>query len=111
VFRETLNVTLNGQNVTSEFYPGPENSAHRVGLFFNFHSPILVGQPNVLVVSVEGIIPETSTRATDTDTVRFMVTDSRIWMVTSAGPDKANDPKRFRLEVDYWDKPKKPKKP
>lgn len=107
VFRETLNVTLNGQNVTGDFYPGPEDSAHRVGLFFNYHSPIVIGQPNVLVVTVEGIIPGTSTRATDTDTVRFVVTDARIWSVSSTDPSNAQ-PKRFRLEVDLWKKPRRP---
>lgn len=106
VYRETLQVTLNGTDVTAEFLPGPEDSAHRVGLFWNFHSPILIGQQNVLIVSVEGIIPGTSTRATDTDTVRFMVTDSRIWSVTSADPN-AND-KKFKVDVDLWKKPKKP---
>ena len=110
VYRETLHATLNGDTVTAEFLPGPEDGAHRVALFFNYHSPIVIGQPNVLAVSVEGLIPGTNTRATDTDTVRFIVTDSRIWMVTSTDPGNAQQ-KKFRVDVDIWKKPKKPKDP
>lgn len=106
VFRETLQVKLNGQTVTGEFYPGPEDGAHRVGMFFDYHSPILTGQENVLEVSVEGIIPGTSTRATDTDVARFTVTDSRFWSVTSVDPNDRS--RKFKVEVDLWKKPKKP---
>lgn len=72
VYRETLRVLLNGVDVTAAFHPGPADGADFVGVFRVGSSPLLPG-PNELITTVEGLLPGTTERATDTDVISFTV--------------------------------------
>lgn len=72
VFRETLQVKLNGTLVTSAFAPGPADRADLVGVFSVGSSPLKSGK-TVLETSVEGLKQGTTQRATDVDKITFTV--------------------------------------
>lgn len=72
VDRETLEVKLNGVDVTAAFLPGPADGADLVGVFRIGSSPLQDGK-NVLLTSVEGLVPGTSRTAKDTDRITFNV--------------------------------------
>lgn len=72
VFRETLRIELNGTDVTSAFLPGPADGADLVAVFRSGASPLEVGR-NVLVSSIEGLVPGRDRRAVDTDRIVFEV--------------------------------------
>jgi hypothetical protein len=72
VYRETFSVTLNGVNVTSSFQPGPDDGAHLVAVFTVGSSPLRAGS-NTIITRVEGLLPGTTTRAADEDTMSFTV--------------------------------------
>ena len=72
VFRETLQIKLNGTIVTSAFTPGPSDGADLVGVVFVGSSPLKSGK-NVLETSVEGLKQGTTQRATDVDKITFTV--------------------------------------
>lgn len=65
----TLRVTLNGIDVTAEFKPSDQYEGH-AAVFAMGSSPVVSGT-NVLRTSVEGHVPGTTRRATDTDRVTF----------------------------------------
>ena len=75
VMRETLQVTLNGVDVTADFHPGPADGADLVGVFRLGSSPLQEGK-NVLLTSVEGIIPSNGHVGTDSDRIVFLVDPS-----------------------------------
>ena len=72
VNRETLEVKLNGVDVTAVFLPGPPDGADLVGVFRVGSSPLQDGK-NVLLTSVEGLVPGTTRTAKDTDRIVFDV--------------------------------------
>ncbi len=72
VFPETLEVKLNGVDVTASFLPGPADGADLVGVFRIGSSPLQDGK-NVLLTSVDGLVPGTSRTAKDTDRITFNV--------------------------------------
>lgn len=72
VFQETLEIKLNGVDVTAEFHPGPSDGADLVGVFFIGSSPLQEGK-NVLLTSVQGIVPSNGHTGTDSDRIVFRV--------------------------------------
>lgn len=72
VYRETFRAELNGVDVTASFFPGAADGADRVGVFRIGSSPLKAGK-NLLITSVDGQIPGTQRRATDTDRMTFEV--------------------------------------
>jgi hypothetical protein len=84
VFRETLQITLNGRDVTGAFKPGPPDGADLVGVFSTGNSPLQVGK-NVLQTSFEGLKPDATVRATDVDKITFTVDPN-----ASSGPSLDN---------------------
>ena len=72
VFTNTLSVKQNGVDVTDQFHPGPSDGADLVGVFFLGSSPLLDGK-NVLLTSVEGLVPGTGRTGTDSDRIVFLV--------------------------------------
>jgi hypothetical protein len=71
VRQETFHATLNGVDVTSSFAPGSE-PGELVAVFDLGTSPLAAGR-NVLITSVDGIVPGTTRTATDVDRVTFTV--------------------------------------
>jgi hypothetical protein len=71
VNQSTFHATLNGTDVTASFGPG-STSNELVGLFDPGTSPLMIGK-NVLLTSVDGIVPGTTRTATDVDRVTFSV--------------------------------------
>lgn len=72
VFRETFRAVLNGVDVTDRFHPGATDGADIVAVFEVGSLPLVEGT-NVLVTTVEGIVPGTSQRGVDTDVITFTV--------------------------------------
>lgn len=72
VYPGSLHVELNRVDVTAYFHPGPEDGADLVGVFTLASSPLEPGK-NVLVTSVEGLVPGKGKRAKDTDRIVFTV--------------------------------------
>ena len=72
VFAETFSATLNGVDVTAAFHPGPADGASLVAYLEVGSSPLAAGK-NVLITRVEGLVPGTDRRATDTDRMVFEV--------------------------------------
>lgn len=83
VLEETLEIKLNGVDVTSNFSPGPQDGADLVGVFHLGSSPLVEGK-NVLLTSVEGVIPGTGMTAKDTDRITFHVDSTLINSATSS---------------------------
>jgi len=71
VNQSTFNAKLNGTDVTASFLPGSE-SGELVGIFNFRTSPLVIGR-NVLLISVDGIVPGTTRTATDVDRIVFTV--------------------------------------
>jgi hypothetical protein len=67
----TFHATLNGTDVTGLFVPGSQ-SQQMVAIFDLGTTPLVTGK-NVLITSVDGIVPGTSRNATDVDRVTFTV--------------------------------------
>jgi hypothetical protein len=72
VNRATFTAVLNGVDVTGAFHPGPPDGADLAAAFAAGSSPIVIGK-NVLITSIEGLVPGTSRSATDTDRIVFTV--------------------------------------
>jgi hypothetical protein len=72
VYRESFRAELNGVDVTASFFPGAADGADLVAVFQLGSSPLKVGK-NILLTSVDGQIPGTLRRATDTDRMTFEV--------------------------------------
>jgi len=75
VFTETLEVKLNGTDVTDAFHPGPGDGADLVGVFAIGSSPLQEGK-NVLLTSVDGIVPSNGNTGKDADRIVFLVDPS-----------------------------------
>jgi len=84
VDQETLEVKLNGVAVTAAFLPGPADGADLVGVFRIGSSPLQAGK-NVLLTSVEGLVPGTTHTAKDTDRIVFNVIADWDGSLTSNG--------------------------
>ncbi|HEV2146463.1 MAG TPA: hypothetical protein VGR37_03515 [Longimicrobiaceae bacterium] len=72
VFPETFRALLNGVDVTARFHPGTAGGADRVALFVLGTLPLQEGT-NVLVTTIEGLLPGTTRRAIDEDLIEFDV--------------------------------------
>lgn len=75
VFTETLEVKLNGVDVTDAFHPGADDGADLVGVFSIGSSPLQEGK-NVLLTSVDGIVPSNGNTGKDADRIVFLVDPS-----------------------------------
>jgi len=71
VDQSTFHATLNGTDVTSLFVPGSQSN-QMVAIFDLGTTPLITGK-NVLITSVDGVVPGTSRNATDVDRVTFTV--------------------------------------
>ena len=69
VFPDTFKAALNREDVTPRFIK-TGNGFERVALFELGQSPIVLGR-NVLTTSVDGIVPDTTRTATDSDAFTF----------------------------------------
>jgi hypothetical protein len=67
----TFHATLNGVDVTASFGPGSQ-PGELVGVFDRGTSPLQTGR-NVLITSVDGVVPGTTRTATDVDRVTFTI--------------------------------------
>ena len=67
----TFHARLNGTDVTASFVPGSQ-AGELVGVFEPGTSPLQIGK-NVLITSVDGLVPGTTRTATDVDRVTFTV--------------------------------------
>lgn len=65
----TFHATLNGTDVTALFSPGP-GSGQMTAIFDTTSSPLVIGK-NVLITTVDGIVPGTSRTASDVDRITF----------------------------------------
>lgn len=72
VFPETFRAVLNGVDVTARFHPGTAGGADLAALFALDELPLLEGR-NVLVTTIEGLLPGTTRRAIDEDVIQFDV--------------------------------------
>jgi hypothetical protein len=72
VNRASFTAVLNGVDVTSSFHPGPSDGADLAAVFAIGSSPLVAGK-NVLITSVDGLVPGTTRNATDTDRIVFTV--------------------------------------
>lgn len=72
VFPETFRAILNGVDVTARFHPGRAGGADLAALFELGALPLQQGR-NVLVTTVEGLLPGTTRRAIDEDVIQFDV--------------------------------------
>lgn len=72
VFPATFTATLNGTDVTALFHPGPADGATLTAYLATGSSPLVVGK-NVLITSIDGLVPGTTRTATDTDRMVFDV--------------------------------------
>jgi hypothetical protein len=72
VFQQTFHATLNGVDVTAQFHPGPSDGADLTAVFAIGSSPLAAGK-NILITTVDGIVPGTTRGATDTDRIVFTV--------------------------------------
>lgn len=72
VFRETFRAVLNGVDVTARFHPGTAGGADLAALFEPGALPLQEGR-NVLVTTIEGLLPGTTRRAIDEDVIQFDV--------------------------------------
>jgi hypothetical protein len=66
----TFHATLNGTDVTPLFAPGP-GAQQMTAIFGVASSPLVIGK-NVLITSVDGIVPGTTHTASDVDRVVFI---------------------------------------
>jgi len=71
VDQSTFHATLNGTDVSSSFVLGSQ-SGQMVAVFDLGTTPLIMGK-NVLITSVDGVVPGTSRNATDVDRVTFTV--------------------------------------
>ncbi|MFO0779770.1 MAG: hypothetical protein U0223_19435 [Nitrospira sp.] len=69
VFLDTFKAALNREDVTQRFIK-TGNGSERVALFELGQSPIVLGR-NVLTTSVDGMVPDTTRTATDSDAFTF----------------------------------------
>lgn len=72
VVRSTFHATLNRIDVTSAFVPSGGTNGDLVGIFNLGSSPLQPGR-NVLITSVDGIVPGTTRTASDVDRLVFDV--------------------------------------
>ncbi|MBW3570647.1 MAG: hypothetical protein KY467_06035 [Gemmatimonadetes bacterium] len=72
VFPETFRAVLNGVDVTSWFHPGTAGGADRVAVLVLGTLPVQEGR-NVLVTTLEGLLPGTTRRGIDEDVIQFDV--------------------------------------
>ncbi|MBW3570645.1 MAG: hypothetical protein KY467_06025 [Gemmatimonadetes bacterium] len=72
VFPETFRAVLNGVDVTSWFHAGTAGGADRVAVLARGTLPVQEGR-NVLVTTVEGLLPGTTRRGIDEDVIQFDV--------------------------------------
>ncbi|HEX2079100.1 MAG TPA: hypothetical protein VHG08_15355 [Longimicrobium sp.] len=72
VFPETFRALLNGVDVTAQFHPGTAGGADLAALFALGALPLREGD-NVLVTTIEGLLPGTTRRAIDEDVIQFRV--------------------------------------
>lgn len=75
--RESLNVKLNGVDVTSVFIVDTTKVGDLVGHFELDGSALMQGK-NILLTSIEGVVPGTSRTAVDTDRITFTVEKSPV---------------------------------
>lgn len=68
----TFHAELNRVDVTAAFHPGVAGGADLVGYFTVDGSPLALGR-NVLLVTVDGVVPGTSRTQTDRDRITFSV--------------------------------------
>lgn len=68
----TFHAELNRVDVTAFFHPGIAGGADLVGYFAVGSSPLVFGR-NVLVVTIDGVVPGTDRIATDRDRMMFQV--------------------------------------
>ena len=71
VFPDTFRAALNREDVTQRFIK-TGNGTERVALFELGQSPLVLGR-NVLTTSVDGLVPDTTRTATDSDAFTFFV--------------------------------------
>jgi len=69
VFPDTFKAALNREDVTQHFIK-TGNGSERVALFELGQSPIVLGR-NILTTSVDGLVPDTTRTATDSDAFTF----------------------------------------
>jgi hypothetical protein len=72
VFPQTFSATLNGTDITALFHPGPADGATLTAYLAVGSSPLVAGK-NVLITSIDGLVPGTTRTATDTDRMVFDV--------------------------------------
>lgn len=72
VFPETFRALLNGVDVTAWFHPGTAGGADLVAVLRLGTLPVQEGR-NVLVTTIEGLLPGTTRRGIDEDVVQFDV--------------------------------------
>ena len=90
VFLETLSVKLNGVDVTESFYPGATVGADLVGLFSIGSSPLQEGK-NVLLTTVDGVVPSNGNTAKDSDRIVFFVDSSLAQSGAAWGSNALNN--------------------
>ena len=71
LFPDTFRAALNREDVTQRFIK-TGNGTERVALFELGQSPLVLGR-NVLTTSVDGLVPDTTRTATDSDAFTFFV--------------------------------------
>lgn len=72
IYPETFKATLNGLDVTGLFHGGPPDGADLTAFLRVGSSPLLEGK-NVLVTTIEGLLPGTTRRTHDEDMIQFDV--------------------------------------
>lgn len=72
VFTETFKATLNNVDVTRFFKPAADNKRRAVFVLGDGASPLKEGR-NVLLTTIEGVVPGTNRRTTDADRIGFQV--------------------------------------
>ena len=72
VERASFRAELNGVDVTSSFHPGPSDGADLAAYLAVGSSPLVIGK-NVLITTVNGLVPGSTRTATDTDRIVFTV--------------------------------------
>lgn len=90
VFHETLSVKLNGVDVTQSFHPGATTGADLVGAFSIGSSPLEAGK-NVLLTSVDGVVPSNGNTGTDSDRIVFFVDPSLAQSGAAGGTNALNN--------------------
>lgn len=90
VFHETLSIKLNGVDVTQSFHPCATVGADLVGVFFIGSSPLQEGK-DVLLTSVDGVVPSNGNTAKDTDRIVFFVDPSLLQSGAAGGSNALNN--------------------